>query len=93
MLLVQLAHEGAHLLAEHARHRNLFGRDDMHFDLARAQRGRNLEADEARADHDGALRRLGALDDGAAVVERAQNAHMRQIGARDRQPHRLRARR
>ena len=61
----------------------------MNLDVARAQRGRDFEADEAGAEHDGAARRLGALDDGAAVGERAQRVNMRLVGARDRQPDRL----
>ena len=35
------------------------------------------------------VRRLGALDDGAAVGERAQRVDMRLVGAGNRQPHRL----
>ena len=49
----------------------------------------DFEADEARADDQRTLRagRLG--DDGAAIGERAQRMDVRQIGARNRQPHRL----
>ena len=43
------------------------------------------------ADHDRALRRLRRGDDRAAVVERTQIVHVRQIGARHIQPNRLRA--
>ena len=89
VLLVQRANEVAHLGPEHALHRPLLRRDDMHLDLARPQRGRDLEPDEARADHDGAARAARAGDDGAAVGERAQGMDMRLVGARDRQPHRL----
>ena len=56
VLLVQRAHEVAELRPEDALQRPLLGRDDMDLELARAQRGRDLEADEARADHDGAAR-------------------------------------
>ena len=38
----------------HAAERHLVGRDHVHVDLARAQRRRDLEADEAGADDDGA---------------------------------------
>ena len=55
VLLVQLAHEVAELRAQHALHRALFRRHDVHLDAARAQRGGDLEADEARPHHDGAL--------------------------------------
>ena len=55
------------------------GADDVHLELARAQRRRDLEADEARADHDRALALLRRRDDGAAVGQRAQVVHVRQI--------------
>ena len=53
--------------------------DDMHVDIARAQRGRHLEADEARADHHRPLRRQRLGDEGAAVGQRAQIVHMREV--------------
>ena len=89
MLLVQLADEVAHLRPEHAFERTLLGRDHMHLELARAQRGRDFEADEARADHHRAFGAVGGLDDRAAVGERAQRVHMRQVRARNGEPHRL----
>ena len=89
VLLVQAAHEVAELGAQHALQRALVRRDDVHVDAARAQRRGDLEADEARADHDRAPRRCRPRDDGAAVGERAQRVHVRQVGARQRQPHRL----
>ena len=61
----------------------------MHLDAARAQRGGDLEADEARAHDHGALRRRRPRDDRAAIGERAQRVHVRQVHARQRQPHRL----
>ena len=82
LLLVQRSNERAEVVAEHALERKLLRRDDVDVDLARAQRRRDLEADEARADHDGALCRLRRGDDRAAVGERAQVVHVRQIGAR-----------
>ena len=48
--LVQLADEAADLRAQDALQRLRFRGDDVHLDPARAQRGRDLEADEARAD-------------------------------------------
>ena len=57
VLLVQRADEVAHLRPEHALHRPLLRRHDMDLDVARAQRGRDLEPDEARADHDRARAR------------------------------------
>ena len=93
MLLVQRADEIAHAGTEHALHRPLLGRHDMDLDLARAQRRRGFQPDKTRADHDRAARAAGAGDDGAAVGQRAQDMDMRLVGARDRQPHRLGARR
>ena len=56
VLLVQRANEIAHLRPEHALHRPLLEAHDMDLDVARAQRSRHLEPDEARADHDRAAR-------------------------------------
>ena len=89
VLLMQRAHEVAHLGPEHALHRPLLRRHDMNLEFARAQCGRGLEPDETRADHDDAARAFHRVDDGAAIAERAQRMDMRLIGARDRQPHRL----
>ena len=76
VLLVQRADEIAELRSEHAFERALLRRDDMHLDVARAQRRRGFEADEARADHHRALGGFRLRDDGAAVGERAQRVHM-----------------
>ena len=89
VLLVQRAHEVAHLRTEDALHRPFVRRHHMDFDVAGAQGRRDFEPDEARAHHDRPARRPGALDDGPAVGERAQRADMRLIGARDRQANRL----
>ena len=89
MLLVQLADEVTHLRPEHAFERTLLGRHHVHLELARAQRGRDFEADEARADHHRALGAIGGLDDRAAVGKRAQRVHMRQVRTRNGKPHRL----
>ena len=58
VLLVERADEVAELRPQHPLQRPRLGRDDVHLELARAQRGRDLEPDEARADHHGALRLL-----------------------------------
>ena len=58
VLLMQRAHEVAHLRAEDTLHRPLLGRHDMNLDVAGAQRRRGLQPDEARADHDRPLRAL-----------------------------------
>ena len=89
VLLVERAHEIAELGAENALQRPRFRRDDMDLDAARAQRRRDFEPDEARADDDRAARASSRRDDGAAVGERAQRVDMRQVGAGDRQAHRL----
>ena len=75
--------------AQHALHRPLVGRHDVDLDAARAQRRRHLETDEARAHHDRAPRRRRLRDDGAAIGERSQRMHVRQVHARQRQSHRL----
>ena len=62
--------------AQNSLHRLLFRRDDMDLDVARAQRGRDFEPDEARAQHDRAARRLRPLDDRPAVAERAKHKHV-----------------
>ena len=93
VLLVQRAHEVAERGAEDALQRPRLGRDDVHLEVARAQRRGHLEADEARADDDGALRAPRPRDDRAAVGERAQRVDVRQLAARDVEPDRLGARR
>ena len=47
---VQVANEVAHLRTQNSLHRPLFRRHDMDLELTRAQRGSNLEADEACPD-------------------------------------------
>src|SRR5215475_8783108 len=83
VLLVESTHEIPHLRTQDALHRALFGCHDMDLDPAGSQRGSHFEPDEARAQHDRAACRLGALDDGAAIGKRTQRAHMRQVGTRD----------
>ena len=59
VLFMQGAHEVAHLRSEHALHRPLLRGHDMDLDVAGAQRRRDLEPDEARADHNRAPRAFG----------------------------------
>ena len=81
VLLVERLHEAAELRPQNFLHRPFFRRDDMDLDVARAQRGRDFEADEARPEHDDPLRRLGAFDDRPAVFKRAKHEHVRRLGA------------
>ncbi len=83
MLLVNRAHEAAEVRAQNFLHRMLFRRDDMDLDVARAERGRDFEADEAGAEHDRPARRLRPLDDRPAVLERSKHKHVRRPGAGD----------
>ena len=82
MLLVHLADEGAELGAHDPAERHRVGADHVHLEIARAQRSGHLQADEAGADHDRAPGGLRSGDDGAAVAERAQIVHVRQIARR-----------
>ena len=61
VLLMQGADEVAHLRAKYPLHGSFVRRHDMNFDVTGAQRRRNLEADEAGAQHDRAACRLGAV--------------------------------
>ena len=81
--LVQLANEAADFRAHYAFQRNAFRPDDVHLEPARAQRCRDFEADEARADDQRPLRRRRSGDDGAAVGKRAQVVDLRIRRARD----------
>ena len=58
LLFMQGADEIAHLRTQDTLHRPLVRRHDMDLDLAVAQRRRDLEPDEAGADHHRALRLL-----------------------------------
>ena len=81
MLLVDRLDEAAELGPENFLHRPLFRRDDMDLDVARAQRGRDFEADEARAEHDDPPRGLGSFDDRTGVLKRAEHEHVGRLGA------------
>ncbi len=70
-------------------HRMRVRRHDVDLERACAQRGGPLQADETRADHHGAPRAAGAIDDRAAVGQRAQRVNLRRSRAWKRQPVRL----
>ena len=89
VLLVRGAQHAAQLGAERALERHRLRRDDVNLEAARAQRRRDLHADEAGAHHDRAARACGALDDRAAVAQRAQRQHVRLVAAGQRRTHRL----
>ena len=82
MLFMKGTHEIAHLRTENPLHGALFRRHHMDLDLAGAQGGRDLQPDEACAQHDDLPGGRGKPDDGATVGKRAQNTHLRQLGAR-----------
>ena len=83
---MQLPDEIAELRPEHALHRPRFGCHDMDLDLAMAQRGSRLEPDKAGAHDDGMASLASASYQVAAVGERSQGTHIRQIGPRHLQP-------
>ena len=85
-------HEVAHLRPEDTLHRTLFRCHNMDFEVARAKRGRDFQADEAGAQDDSPAGRLRTIDNRPAVGERAQRMDMVLVGARDRQSDRFGAR-
>ncbi len=89
MVLVDRLNEAAEVRPQDLFHRPFFRRDDMDLDVARAQRGRDFEPDEARAEHNDPLCRLGAFDDRLAVLERAEHEHVRRLGAGEGRGHGL----
>ena len=89
VLLVQDAHELRNLGTEYPLERRAFRRSHVHLDLARAQRRRRFEPDEACAQHHGTLRAFGALDDRAGIGKRAQHEYVRRVGARNVEANRL----
>ena len=93
VLFMESANEIGEFGAQNALHRTLFRRDDMDLDIARPQGGRDFEPDEARAQHRRPPRRLGALDDGSGIVERAQHQHIGRVRAGDGRWRRLGPRR
>ena len=89
VLLVDRPHEPADLGSHDPLHRDRLGRDDVHLQLPRPQRGGDFEPDKAGADDHRAARRRGLRDDGAAVGERAQIVDMREIAAGQVEAHRV----
>ena len=61
----------------------------MHVDIPGTERGGHLQTDEARADHHGAPRCQSLRDKSAAVRERAQIVHVREITSGYLEPHRV----
>jgi hypothetical protein len=86
LLFVQLLHVAADLFAHDVRQRHAVTAHHVDLELAGPQRGGDLQANEARTDHDDAARLRGRIDDGLRISQRAQRLHVRQIRARDRQP-------
>src|SRR5208337_1088347 len=88
-LAVERSNELAEFGAQNALHWTLFRRHNVDFDVPRPQRGRDLEPDEARAQHRRPPRRFGSLDDGPRVVERTQHEHIGRLCAGDGGAHRF----
>ena len=86
---MQLLHEMTDIVAHDARKRDGLGRHDVDVHFARAQRRRDFQSDEARADDAGALSLFGERDDVAAVGGGAEEVHVRFVRAGDRQAHRI----
>ena len=74
-LLMQLAHKYAQFRTEDTLEWHQFPTNHVHLKPSRGQRRRRFEADERRADHDGAPLRMG--DDRSAVIQRTE-----QVGSR-----------
>jgi hypothetical protein len=79
----------SHLWPEDFLHQGRLGPDHLHVDVPGAKRRRDLQADEARADHHGALRHERLGDERAAVRQRPQVAHVRKVGAGNVETNRL----
>jgi hypothetical protein len=78
---MQALHKAAQFFTQHLLHRHLVGRDHVHLDAAFAQGRRHFQTDKTGTEHDHPARRRG--DDGAAVAQAAQRAHLRGLGARN----------
>jgi hypothetical protein len=89
VLLMDTPHFSSKLLAEHAREWYRLGPDHVHLQPAVPEGGRRLEADEARAYDHRVSRPRRALDDGAALLEGAQEMHVRTIRPGHRESPRL----
>ena len=89
VFLVHGADEIAQLRPKNAFQRPALGRDDGDVQVPRAQGGRHLQPDEARADHHRPLARHGARRKRLAVRERAQRE--RAFRSRNGEPDGIRA--
>ena len=76
VLLVKRLHKAAQVGTQNSLHRPFFGRDNVNFNVPRAQRRRDFESDEARAQHDRSARRLRPFDDCSGVAKRAKHKHV-----------------
>src|SRR5206468_11631446 len=78
VLLVQRLDEGAEITAHDTLEWQRFGRHDVHRELGipRAERCRNLQADERGADDDRMIGAAGGFDDGTTVTQRPQIFHV-----------------
>ena len=89
MIFMDRADEVSDLGPENFLHWNRFSADHMHVEVPGAERGSDLQADEAGANDDSALCRHGGSGDFPAVRERAQIMNVRKAGAGDIELHRL----
>jgi hypothetical protein len=67
MPFVDPANEVARLRSKHPFHRSGFQSDNMDLDVARAQRGRSFQPNEARANNDRAARALRGCNERPTV--------------------------
>ena len=91
VVLVQHTNEIAYFRPEDALHWSFFRSHHMHLEIASAQRCRYLKSNKARTDHERSARSLGGINNGPTIFKRTQHVNVRLVGARNRQPHRLRA--
>ena len=89
VLFVNAANDAADLRSHDARERLGLRRDDVHVELAGAERRGDFQADEARADDDHGCGGRGPRDDRPAVAEAAEVVHLRLRGARNVDLHRI----
>jgi hypothetical protein len=75
LLLMHLAYKRTELGTEDTLERHRLPADHVHLEPSHGQRRRHLEADERRADHDGASLRI--VDDRPAIVEGAKQVSSR----------------
>ena len=84
MIGVDVAVDGADLLAEHALQRYRCRLDDCHVEAALAGRGGNLGADPAGADDHYRAAAVESLAQGVGVTDAAQVEDTVELGARHR---------